>query len=73
MQLVRIETTAGYFYFPHVVVWGCYCACEILIANPIDWLYAACIIFYFFSIDSSEVRKQYDELSVNHANNNLWT
>ena len=62
------------FLFSHVAVWGCYCACEILIANPIDWLYAACLeYFFFFSIDSSEARKQYDELSVNHANNNLCT
>jgi hypothetical protein len=39
-----------------------YCACEILIANPIDWLYAACLEYLiFFSIDSSEARKQYDE------------
>jgi hypothetical protein len=44
------------------VVLGRYCACEILIANPIDWLYAACLEhFIFFSIDSSEARKQYDE------------
>jgi hypothetical protein len=44
------------------VVWGRYCACEILIANPIDWLYAASLeYFIFFSIDSSEARKQYDE------------
>jgi hypothetical protein len=44
------------------VVVGRYCACEMLIANPIDWLYAACLeYFIFFSIDSSEVRKQYDE------------
>jgi hypothetical protein len=44
------------------VVWGCYCACEILIANPIDWLFAACLEYsIFFSIDSSEARKQYDE------------
>jgi hypothetical protein len=51
-----------YFYFPHLVVWGRYCACEILIANPIDWLFAACLeYFIFFSIDSSEARKQYDE------------
>jgi hypothetical protein len=28
------------FLFSHVVVWGRYCACEILIANPINWLYA---------------------------------
>jgi hypothetical protein len=50
------------FYFPHLVVWGRYCACEILIANPIDWLFAACLEYYiFFSIDSSEARKQYDE------------
>jgi hypothetical protein len=41
---------------------GRYCACEIFIANPIDWLYAACLeYFIFFSIDSSEARKQYDE------------
>jgi hypothetical protein len=41
-------------------VWDRYCACEILIANPIDWLYAACLeYFIFFSIDSSEARKQY--------------
>ena len=44
------------------LVWGRYCACEILIANPIEWLYAACLeYFIFFSIDSSEARKQYDE------------
>ena len=46
------------------MVWGRvgYCACEILIANPIDWLYATCLeYFIFFSIDSSEARKQYDE------------
>jgi hypothetical protein len=42
------------------VVWGRYCACEILIANPIDLLFAACLEF-FFSIDSIEARKQYDE------------
>jgi hypothetical protein len=36
--------------------------CEILIANPIDWLFAACLeYFIFFSIDSSEARKQHDE------------
>jgi hypothetical protein len=45
-----------------LVVVGRYCAYEILIANPIDWLYAACLeYFIFFSIDSSEARKQYDE------------
>jgi hypothetical protein len=44
------------------------------IASPIDWLYAACLEYFIvFSIDSSEARKQYDELSVNHANNNLCT
>ena len=60
MQLIRIYTTEEYFYFPHLVVWGRYCACEILIANPIDWLFAACLeYFIFFSIDSSEARKQY--------------
>jgi hypothetical protein len=43
-------------------MWGRYCACEILIAHPIDWLYAACLEhLIFFSIDSSEARKQYDE------------
>jgi hypothetical protein len=31
------------------VVWGRYCACEILIANPIDWLFAACLEYFFFS------------------------
>jgi hypothetical protein len=30
-------------------VWGRYCACEILIANPIDWLFAACLEYIFFS------------------------
>jgi hypothetical protein len=49
------------FLFPHLVVWGRCCACERLIANPIDWLYAACLEYFFFSIDSSEARKQYDE------------
>ena len=40
-------------------VGGRYCACEIFIANPIDWLYAACLeYFILFSIDSSEARKQ---------------
>ena len=49
-----------------------FCACEILIANLIDWLFAACLeYFIFFSIDSSEARKQYDEYCVNHANNNV--
>ena len=43
-------------------MWGRSCACEILIANPIDWLYAACLeYFILFLIDSSEARKQYDE------------
>jgi hypothetical protein len=38
---------------------GRYGACEILIANPIDWLFAACLEYIiFFSIDSSEARKQ---------------
>jgi hypothetical protein len=45
-------------------VWGRYCACETLIASPIDWLYAVCLeYFIFFAIDSSGARKQYDELS----------
>ena len=31
-------------------------------ATGCDWLYAACLeYFIFFSIDSSEARKQYDE------------
>ena len=30
-------------------MWGRYCACEILIANPIDWLYAACLEYSIFS------------------------
>jgi hypothetical protein len=35
---------------------------KILIASPIDWLYAACLEYVIlFSIDSSEDRKQYDE------------
>ena len=43
-------------------MWGRYCTCEILIANTINWLFAACLeYFIFFSIDSSEARKQYDE------------
>jgi hypothetical protein len=33
MQLIRILSTEEYFYFPHLVMWGRYCACEILIAN----------------------------------------
>ena len=37
------------FYFPHLVVWGRYCACEILIANTIDRLYAACLEYFIFS------------------------
>jgi hypothetical protein len=41
---------------------GRYCACEILIANPIDWLFATCLEYLiFFSIDSSDARKQYDK------------
>jgi hypothetical protein len=40
-----IAATEEYFYFPHLVVWGRYCACEILIANLIDWLFAACLSF----------------------------
>jgi hypothetical protein len=57
----------------HLVVVGHYCACEILIANPIDWLYAVCLeYFIIFSIDSSEARKQYDEycrfaINISHA------
>jgi hypothetical protein len=45
----------------------CFLASELLCmrninCNPIDWLYAACLEYLiFFSIDSSEARKQYDE------------
>jgi hypothetical protein len=28
-------------------------------ANLIDWLYATCLEYFIFSIDSSEARKQY--------------
>ena len=69
MQLIRIYTTEAYFYFSHLVVWGRYCACELLIAHSIDWLFAACLEYFIFSwIDSSQVRKQYDEycLSINN-------
>ena len=62
MQLIRIYSTEAYFYFSHLVVWGRYCACELLIAHSIDWLFAACLEYFIFSwIDSSEIRKQYDE------------
>jgi hypothetical protein len=47
MQLIRIKPQKN-FYFPHLLVWGRYCACEILIANPIDWLYAARLEYFFF-------------------------
>ena len=40
MQLIHIWTIEEYFYFSHLVVWDRYCACEILIANPIGWLYS---------------------------------
>jgi hypothetical protein len=34
----------------------------LLIANTIDWIYAACLEYFIvFSIDSSEARKQFDE------------
>jgi hypothetical protein len=62
IQLVRIQNTEGNFFFSHVRLWGRYCACGILIANCIDWLYATCLVYFiFFSIDSSEARQQYDE------------
>ena len=54
---------------------GRYCAREILIANPIDWLYAACLEYLiFFSIDSSESRKQYDGycLSIMHMTERIY-
>jgi hypothetical protein len=47
----------------------------ILTANPIDWLYAACLeYFIFFSNDSSEARKQYDEycLSIMHMTERIF-
>jgi hypothetical protein len=46
MQLIRISITEEYFYFPHLVVLGRCCACEILIANPIDWIFAACLEYF---------------------------
>jgi hypothetical protein len=30
------------------VVWGRYCACELLITNLIDWLFAACLEYFIF-------------------------
>jgi hypothetical protein len=52
------------------VVWGRYCECELLIANPIDWLYAACLeYFIFFSIDTSEAPTPQ---GVEHRNILLW-
>jgi hypothetical protein len=53
MQLIRILSTEEYFYFPHLVMWGRYCACEILIANPIDWLYTACLEHFIFFLNES--------------------
>jgi hypothetical protein len=62
------EFTSHFHKLYKVLVWGRYCACEILITNPIDWLFAACLEYVIlFSIDSSEARKQYDEYCVNHA------
>jgi hypothetical protein len=56
-------------------VWGRYCACEILIASLIDWLYAACLEYIIFFLDRQF--RSYNTiwliLSVNHANNNLCT
>jgi hypothetical protein len=58
-----LEYIIALVVFPHLVMWSRYCACEILVANPIDWLFAACLEYLiFFSIDSSEARKQYDRL-----------
>jgi hypothetical protein len=34
---------------------------KIIAVNPIDWLFAACLEYCFFSIYSSEARKQYAE------------
>jgi hypothetical protein len=35
--------------FQLLVVWSRYCVCEMLIANPIDWLNAACLEYFIFS------------------------
>jgi hypothetical protein len=60
--LITEDDHKEYFYFSHLVVWGRYCACKLLIANPIDWLIAAYLEYFIsFSIDSSKARKQYDE------------
>jgi hypothetical protein len=60
--LNEVETSHYLILVRLYFVWGRHCACEILIANPIDWLSAACLEYYIlFSIDSSEDRKQYDE------------
>jgi hypothetical protein len=41
-------------------MWGRYYTCEILIASPIDWLFAACLEYIIlFSIDSSEAMSRY--------------
>jgi hypothetical protein len=67
MQLIRIQTTEEYFYFPHLVVWDRYCACEILIANPVDWLFAACLEYFIFSrstpFDINSVVFHFDDLN----------
>ena len=56
-------------------MWGRYCACEILIANPIDWLFSACLEYIYFFLDRQFRSKKtiWWILSVNHANNNLCT
>ena len=36
---------------------GRYCACEILIANPIDWLYAASLEYFIFSRSTAQMLK----------------
>jgi hypothetical protein len=49
-----------------------YCACGMLIVNPIDWLFAACLeYFIFFSINSSEAKKQYDEYCLSIMGKNV--
>jgi hypothetical protein len=46
------------------VVWGRYCACEILIANPIDWLFASCLeVMYKYE---SMSRYILNEVETNH-------
>jgi hypothetical protein len=50
---MRLKQLAIWYQFGCITYWRFY---------PIVWLYAACLEYLiFFSIDSSEARKQYDE------------